>query len=89
MDEIMQSEQHKRNGDGQVILDYQSPKKDKFWIAAISFICVFSVTLMALAIMMFSRSALAAKLDDMTELYNYQLNVPEEEPIYIVYGRLL
>ena len=92
MEDFERSERHLRSGSGQVILDFEPTRRRdeaRFWIAAISFLCVFSVMVIMLAVTMTGKNAMAAKLDDMTDLYHYQLNVPEPEDIYIVYGRFL
>ena len=90
MEDITKSEEHRRNNSGQVIINSKESDKDStnykmwqlnersFWIAAASFICVFSFMVILLAVTMSGRSTMAAKLNDMTELYNYQSTIQQQ-----------
>ena len=91
MEDITRSEEHLRSSNGKTLLNIEAnnervtsgghkrwqTSEQTFWIAAASFICVFSVMVILLAVTMSGRSAMAAKLDDMTELYNYQTNIQQ------------
>ena len=80
MEEVTRSERHLRDGNGRVILDFVRPRrveKRKLWLAA--FICIFSVMVIMLAVTVAGKNALAAKLEDMTEMYNYQMTEPGGE----------
>ena len=82
------SEKHKRNGDGDVILDnvdFGYTRKNRaqtlternersFWVAVASFVGIFSIMTIALGVTMVGNHSLAAQLDDMTQLYNFEVS---------------
>ena len=82
------SEKHKRNSNGDVLLDsvdFGYTRKTRaqtlternersFWIAATTFVGAFSIMVIALGVTMVGNHSLAAQLEDMTHLYNFEVS---------------
>lgn len=90
MEDIFKSQEHKRDFNGNVIVDNPARKQldsienskikqtlfeRRLMFSAAAFLCIFSVMVILLATTVSSKAAMSSKLEDMTDLYNYQLSV--------------